>query len=432
MLFNKLVMKVTRVLVLMCGAVFATLSAGAVCAAAGEDELATLWNGREVAAVASANRPDTCMLMGLCYFYGLGIEQDIQQAVHWYTLGAEGGHDGCMRELAKLYRYGLLVPKDAAKAVNYMQQAIHAGNEQAIVMLAWCYLVGDGVEQDFERAYQLFLRAARLGDGEACYWVGLCHHFGYGVPVDDAVAIQWYGAGAWHGSVNCMTALGCCYARAQGVERDLSQARFWLERGRAQGIYEAEILLRDLELAQSVTPVSLEQLSQLTAQQCWEQYLCHICTGAGSPQQTDTWLRRATELGHHTAAAVLAAEHFSFLATPQQNAQYLPALQKAADAGDPRAICTLANYYTMGLSGKGCDIREAARCVRRYAELTDCAGAILQVAEGFIIGGYTEKPDVVQAAAWTKLSAEKGCKLAQEFVAVFEVFSRSAQQRQKN
>jgi TPR repeat protein len=193
------------------------------------------------------------MVMGLCYYYGLGIEQDIQQAVHWFTLGAEGGHADCMRELAKLYRYGVLVPKDSAKALSYMRQAIRGGNESAGVMLAWCYLIGDGVEQDFARAYQLFLRAARNGDGEACYWVGICHHMGYGVPVDNTAAYQWYGVGAWHGCLNCMTALGRSYARAEGTRRDLSQSRYWLQRAQSQGVYAAEIIHRDLELAQAVT-----------------------------------------------------------------------------------------------------------------------------------------------------------------------------------
>ncbi len=425
-------MKITRMLALLCGAVLATLSAVPVCSAAGEEEPAALWNGREVAAVASANRPDTCMVMGLCYYYGLGIEQDIQQAVHWFTLGAEGGHADCMRELAKLYRYGVLVPKDSAKALSYMRQAIRGGNESAGVMLAWCYLIGDGVEQDFARAYQLFLRAARNGDGEACYWVGICHHMGYGVPADNTAAYQWYGVGAWHGCLNCMTALGRSYARAEGTRRDLSQSRYWLQRAQSQGIYAAEIIHRDLELAQAVTPLPLEHLSQLSAQQCWEQYLCCIYTDAGYPEQADTWLRRAVELGHHAAAGELATERFSLRSAPQQNALYLPALEKAAAAGDPRAIHTMANYYTMGLSGKGCDIREAARCIQQYAELTGCAGAILSVAEGYVIGIYTGKPDIVQAATRTKQSAEKGCKMALEFAPLFELFSRSAQQTQKN
>jgi len=414
----------------VCSAVLAVLLNVPVYSSVQEEE--PLWNGREMLARASVHNPASCIVMGMCYYYGLGIEQDISKAVHWYTLGAEAGNTECMCELAKLYRFGFLVPRDTKKAISYMERAIKAGNTPALLMLGWTYLIGQGVEKDFTRAYNLFLRAARHGHADACYWVGWCCQRGVGVSVDGALALQWYGVGALRGSANCMVGLGNVNVHGKGLRRNVvAQARFWLQLAAGQGVAEAQAMLRDLELAESVTPMSLSQLSQVTAQQCWEQYLYGIYVGDTTEQQPEAWLERAVELGHPRAAAQLASERFSVLATPNENARWLPSLEKAAAAGEPSAWSVLANYYNLCLNGEE-DMHKISHCVLRYAETSQCAGAMMSMADAYALGAYNKVPDIHHVAEWTRRSAAKGFRLAADVLPFVELLSRSAQQPGKN
>lgn len=422
-------MKLSCITRYLCSAVLAVLLSVPAYSTAQEGE--QLWNGREMLARASVHNPASCIVMGMCYYYGLGIEQDISKAVHWYTLGAEAGNAECMRELAKLYRFGFLVPKDTKKAIGYMEQAIKVGNTPALLMLGWAYLTGQGVEKDFTRAYKLFLRAARHGDAEACYWVGWCCQRGVGVSVDGALALQWYGVGALRGSVNSMLGLGNVNVCGKGVPRNVAQARFWLQLAAGQGVAEAQAMLRDLELAESVTPMSLSQLSQLTAQQCWEQYLYGTYVANTAEHQPEAWLERAVELGHPRAAAQLASERFSVLAAPHENARWLPSLEKAAAAGEPSAWSALGNYYNLCLNGEE-DMKKISHCVLRYAETSQCAGAMMIMADAYALGAHNKMPDIHQVAERTRLSAAKGFRPAAEILPFVELLSRSAQQLGKN
>lgn len=428
MIFNRLIMRLARTLCRVAAVLLTAFSSGWVVTADEEP----LWEGQKLVAMADANRPDLCAMLGMSYYYGLGIEQDIPKAIHWFTIGAEGGNDNCMCELAKIYRFGLLVPKDTKKAVSYMQQAIRAGNESAMLMLGWLYLTGDGVDQDFARAYSLFYRAARLGNGSACYMVAICHEQGLSVPADDAAAFQWLAVGAWNDDPNSMYHIAKSYACARGTSHNPAQAQYWFRKVAEQGIYEGKVALDELKLAQSVTPVPDAELASLSAQQCWEQYLHALYVGLLSEQQIAARLEKAVELGHHRAAAELAMQRFSSKNTPEQNFRYLPAVQKAADAGDSLALIALANYYNLCLNGEDADMKHVGNLILKCAERTQCSGLMISVADGYTFGAYGDMPDVVQADAWIKRSAAKGNLLAKRASAIFDVFSRSAQKIKKN
>ena len=66
--------------------------------------------------------------MGVCCKRGLGLEQDLAQAVHWY------------------------------------EKAVEAGLPAAMCSLGVCYENGEGVSEDLEQAAALYRRAAEQGD----------------------------------------------------------------------------------------------------------------------------------------------------------------------------------------------------------------------------------------------------------------------------
>ena len=60
-------------------------------------------------------------MVGLCYEYGAGVEQNWDEAVRWYRKAAEQDNAFSQEQLAKCYREGLGVPIDLEEA-NYWQK----------------------------------------------------------------------------------------------------------------------------------------------------------------------------------------------------------------------------------------------------------------------------------------------------------------------
>lgn len=190
-------------------------------------------------------------------------------------------------------------------------------------------------------------------------------------------------------------------------------------------------MLRELEIAENIIPVQVEDVPQPTPQQCWEQYLHGSFAGEAFSSHTQAWLERAVELGHPRAAVVWASERFSVLASPQENARYLPALEKAAASGEVSAWSVLASYYNLCLNGEE-DMHQISHCVRRYAETSGCAATMLSVMDGYALGAYSKKPDIEKVVEWARCSAEKGYQPARDILPFAELLGRSAQQEKKN
>jgi len=99
---------------------------------------------------------DTQYKHGEEYYYGENVRQDYSEAVRWYRMAAEKGHD-------------------------YAQ-----------AMLGQCYLFGHGVETNYPVAARWLRKSADQGIAGAQYNLGLCLETGRGVIKDDQEAYQWY------------------------------------------------------------------------------------------------------------------------------------------------------------------------------------------------------------------------------------------------
>ena len=115
--------------------------------------------------------PNAQHLLGLSYFMGIGVNQDLKEAVYWYRKAAEQGH-------------------------VYAQY-----------MLGLCYNRGYGVNQDFKEAVYWYRKAAEQGDPDAQYNLGVCYHNGVGVNKDLKEAVNWYRKAAEQGNAKAKNAL---------------------------------------------------------------------------------------------------------------------------------------------------------------------------------------------------------------------------------
>ena len=99
------------------------------------------------------------------------------------------------RELGGAYFYGYGVNKNLEQAESWFRLAANAGDAKAMVGLAVC-LDRDDQGGNLTEAVKLYRKAAELGDTDALKYLALAYNSGRGVPMDTKEAsrlmIRWF------------------------------------------------------------------------------------------------------------------------------------------------------------------------------------------------------------------------------------------------
>lgn len=102
--------------------------------------------------------------LGVDYQFGNnGQKVDLAQALHYYTIAAEGGNTNAMCNAAYCYATGAAGKVDAEKAFGLYQKAAEAGDLNGMTNLAGCYLNGFGARQDAVEAIKWLVEALNAG-----------------------------------------------------------------------------------------------------------------------------------------------------------------------------------------------------------------------------------------------------------------------------
>lgn len=118
----------------------------------------------------------------------------------WYLKAANLGNSDAMERLGGMYQCGLGVEPDINKAIHLYKRAIVVdGNRDALFDLGACYLNGDGVPENLKRAFFLMERSAKQGNMVAQYNMGFMYCTGKGVDVDLKKALHWFRLSATQG-----------------------------------------------------------------------------------------------------------------------------------------------------------------------------------------------------------------------------------------
>ena len=185
-------------------------------------------------------------ILGECYYYGWGVEQDYKQAVVWYRKAAEQGDATAQCNLGVCYDNGQGVEQDHKQAVAWYRKAAEQGYARAQSNLGYCYDVGQGVEQDYKQAVAWYKKAAEQGYARAQCNLGVCYKNGQGVEQDYKQAVAWHKKAAEQGNATAQYNLGVCYKYGQGVEQDYKQAVGWYRKAAEQGNEAAKNRLKEL------------------------------------------------------------------------------------------------------------------------------------------------------------------------------------------
>ena len=117
----------------------------------------------------------------------------------WTPLAADGDADA-QYILGQMYNIGLGVPQDLVEAVRLSRLAADQGHATAQYILGVMYGNGQVVSQDYAEAVRLYRLAADQGNAFAQTNLGLMYENGYGVLQDSVTAHMWYNIGAANGN----------------------------------------------------------------------------------------------------------------------------------------------------------------------------------------------------------------------------------------
>jgi len=111
--------------------------------------------------------------LGLCYYNGDGIKQNIQEGIKWWLKAAENGDSSAQLNMALAYENADHVPRDSVQAIKWYRKSAEGGNVDAMKMLGDRYGYGDLVTKDAIEADKWWRLAAENGNKEAANMLGL-------------------------------------------------------------------------------------------------------------------------------------------------------------------------------------------------------------------------------------------------------------------
>ena len=269
--------------------------------------------------------------LAFMYYYGDGVERNVEEAFDWYRRSAEQGHTLAQHELAGMYGRGEGITQSFQDAFYWYKRAAES-HVSAQYELAFMYLKGEGTKRDVDEALYWMKRAFEQGftlaqkelvliyfEGkeigkdakEAFYWckksaeqgyfftqylLAIMYKNGEGTQKNIEKAFDWFEAAARQGHAPSQYELALMYERGDKGDRDLEQALYWMKKVAEQGFSEAQNWLQ--RVATEGNPLAQYELA-----------LMYKRGNKGIKQsfrKAYQWLEKAAEQGHAPSQYELA------------------------------------------------------------------------------------------------------------------------------
>ncbi len=125
-------------------------------------------------------------LLGYCYEFGIGVEEDNALAKKYYSIAAENGIKEAMRALGLMH----LQNNDIVNAVSYLTKAYGNNDKLAGFKLGQIYFDGKYVKKDYNNAVNYFNNTKEIKS--SLYMLAECYYYGNGVDIDYQKALDYY------------------------------------------------------------------------------------------------------------------------------------------------------------------------------------------------------------------------------------------------
>ncbi len=107
--------------------------------------------------------PGAAFRLGEEHFDAKVVERDVETAIKYYTIGAEGGDMRAQMDLATMFDKGWGVPQDMSRAAKWYEAAARQGLPSSQYNIATMYEDGVGVEASKVKAYFFYQLAIEGG-----------------------------------------------------------------------------------------------------------------------------------------------------------------------------------------------------------------------------------------------------------------------------
>jgi len=207
-------------------------------------------------ALAIRGNAEASFNLGVLYEDGLGVSQDLSQAlIHYETAAIAGGFKAQYR-LGLLYFVGKSVPVDKVKAKHWLTKAAAEGDKDSIEMLK---ILRDTNSSQRDKAFLLAETAYAAGDYHqaANIWQRLAddnditsrtrlawlYEKGLGVKRNLKHAAALFRQSATDNDADAQYALAVMLRTGKGQTKDLIEAKLWLQRAAGLGHQAAALAL---------------------------------------------------------------------------------------------------------------------------------------------------------------------------------------------
>ncbi len=154
--------------------------------------------------------PVATFSLGLEYFLGKNVEQDIEEAMDLYKISAQQGFIPAQHRVGKISLFGIInldIAVNYKDAFDYIGMAANNHYTPSEYLFGMMFYLGKGVKTDYDEAARWIIKAADKEYARAQLQLGLMHLYGH------------------------------------GVEEDIDQAKLWINRAAEQGLQEAKLTL---------------------------------------------------------------------------------------------------------------------------------------------------------------------------------------------
>lgn len=168
---------------------------------------------------------DAAFNLAYNYYFGSGIEENNEKAVHYFRMAHRLGSEVAPLYLGRSHLNGWGVEADGAEAVRLLREAADHGVVAAMEDLADIYAYGTcGQKCDLQAAARWWHKGAEAGSAFCMFNYGICLNNGEGVRRNYRKALEWFRRGAELNHAECIGSIGWHYFHGKGVKRDYAEA----------------------------------------------------------------------------------------------------------------------------------------------------------------------------------------------------------------
>lgn len=157
--------------------------------------------------------------LGLCYYKGVGIEQNYCEAYNNFILAEENGCTEVLYYIGLCHYYGRGVQENNNEAIKYFLRAVENEDNNAMNKLGDIYYHGYGVEKDYKEAYSWYKKGAENNNSDSQAMLGVFYDFGYYVEKNIQKSLYWYELAAKDNNSLANFNLGVYYENAIDYEK---------------------------------------------------------------------------------------------------------------------------------------------------------------------------------------------------------------------